>query len=340
MGDVSIESQSVVEADGTVEVTVRLARSRSEDVAVKVATAPDSAKPGVDFYGVAEELTFPSGTVEQSFDVHIIDDDEAESDERFSVRAYTSRRSLATGEIEITDAVDRREAEAAPPAFSIAAQRVDESAGTVEIIVTMNEPQSTEVSHTLATNNTNKTAVPGSDYWGRATEVVFPPGETSAVVAIAIIDDDVPEPEEDFGVRLYITPGSGRSETLAQATITITDTDVAQPTGSPTFSVQPVEVTEGATEVIMVVTLDPPSAEPATVWIATAKATAEPADDFWGMADELEFAAGQDRAEVRIELLSDDIAEPTETFTVRLFDAVGGDINDPTRVSVTILDDD
>lgn len=309
---------------------------------MNVATIGDSATPGSDYHGVAQELVFPSGSTEQSFEVNIIDDGKAEEDEVFDVRVYTLGPSLAVGEVRITDAVDRGEVEDVRLSFVIAPLRVDEDAGVVEVEVTMNPPQASTISHMLATNNNGATAEPGSDYWGVATSVVFAPGATTAIARVEIIDDADDEPDETLNVRLYVTPGSGKSRTLAESTITITDNDEpwVDVGELPTFSVEPIEIVEGTGTAEVIVTLDPPASSTTSVSLSTVAGTAVPGEDFFGTFEEIEFAAGQERATVPITLIDDAITEPTETFTVRLFDPDGAELGDTNRVDVTIVDDD
>lgn len=66
---------------------------------------------------------------------------------------------------------------------------------------------------------------PGADYCGVEQEVVFPPGASTATVAIPILDDDVAEEEEQFQVTLLSPRNAILTPSRSHAYVTITSQD-------------------------------------------------------------------------------------------------------------------
>ena len=87
------------------------------------------------------------------------------------------------------------------------------------------------------------------------------------------------------------------------------------------------------------VTLSAPSTQPVTVRYATSDGTAAAASDYQGSAGSLTFAPGQTTATIAVSLTGDRLAEPNETFSVRLIDPTNAWIADDAGVG-TILDDE
>jgi len=87
------------------------------------------------------------------------------------------------------------------------------------------------------------------------------------------------------------------------------------------------------------VTLSAPSTQPVTVRYATSDGTAAAAGDYQGSAGSLTFAPGQTTATIAVPLTGDRLAEPNETFSVRLIDPTNASIADGEGLG-TILDDE
>jgi len=110
----------------------------------------------------------------------------------------------------------------------------------------------------------------------------------------------------------------------------------------PELTVQGVGVTEGTGDMTMApvhVMLSKPDRNPITVhWIAQA-GTASPGTDYASMRGTLTIPAGETEAMIDTEVVADAMDEPTETFQIKVVDALGTRITD--RVgTVTIHDDD
>jgi hypothetical protein len=110
----------------------------------------------------------------------------------------------------------------------------------------------------------------------------------------------------------------------------------------PELAVFGVGVTEGTGDMTMApvqVMLSKPDRNPITVhWVADAE-TAAPGTDYTSMRGSLTIPAGATDAMIDADVVADAVDEPTETFRIRVTDALGTDIVDSTGV-VTIHDDD
>jgi len=112
------------------------------------------------------------------------------------------------------------------------------SAANVKVVEGLSSPQSATVTVTLTAASASTVSVkyqtlnpssvgvafPGSDYTATTGTLVFAPGQTTATIAIPILNDTFAEPDETFQVLLtdpinaVVAPGFDR------ATVTITDT--------------------------------------------------------------------------------------------------------------------
>jgi outer membrane translocation and assembly module TamA len=110
----------------------------------------------------------------------------------------------------------------------------------------------------------------------------------------------------------------------------------------PELTVQGVGVTEGTGGMTMApvrVMLSKPDRNPITVHWMAEPGTATQGTDFTSMRGTLTIPAGATEAMIDASVVADAIDEPTETFTVRVVDALGTRVTD--RVgTVTIHDDD
>jgi predicted acyl esterase len=108
-----------------------------------------------------------------------------------------------------------------PRALSIEDAQVDESAGTVELTVTVSPAALKEIQVDYATADV--TAQDGSDYVGGQNTLTIPEGATSVLIVIPVIDDTFDENDETFTVGL--TNPQGASIEDGFVTVTIADND-------------------------------------------------------------------------------------------------------------------
>ena len=102
----SIDHASLDEGDGAMSFEVELESASGRSIAVGYATADQSATAPADYEAVSGTLTFPAGTTMQSITVPIVDDQDTEEPESFTVTLTlrdpdraTLSGATATGEI-------------------------------------------------------------------------------------------------------------------------------------------------------------------------------------------------------------------------------------------------
>lgn len=95
---ISISAGRVVEDSGTAVATVSLSQASSTVSTVAIATAPDIARNGSDFYGFYRVLEIEPGVTTVNVPVIIIDDAASEPDESFAVRLFNPSNNLVMGE--------------------------------------------------------------------------------------------------------------------------------------------------------------------------------------------------------------------------------------------------
>jgi len=85
VSQIRIGDATVFEDAGVATVELTLDQPLNRDQSVLVYTQPKTAINGQDFYGLAQRVEFPAGTVSQKVQVQIIDDDVPERYEYFSI---------------------------------------------------------------------------------------------------------------------------------------------------------------------------------------------------------------------------------------------------------------
>ena len=213
---------------------------------------------------------------------------------------------------------------------SVGDTSVDESGGqfTVELSNAIQQAVTVQWSLVEGTASAGDIALDG----GTAT---IPAGATSVDVPVPVVNDSLDEDDETFTIVLDDI-SHGIQFARSQATGTIVDDD-----DPPSISVESVSIVEGntsLTDATVSVTLSTPSAKPVSVAFATLDAEAGP-DDYQPTSGRLEFAPGQQHADVHVAVRGDHVAEPAETLSLLLSDPEHATLGQSSAV-VTIADDE
>jgi hypothetical protein len=189
---------------------------------------------------------------------------------------------------------------------------------------------------TVSYQTVDGSATSPADYVATGGTATFDPALLGAIerqrVTVPVQGDALDEASETFRLDISgsaeIVPGGG--------TATIADDD---PT--PTLSVtDSAPVAEGAgAHASFVVRLSAASGRDVSVGYATANGSATAGSDYVASSGTLVLAAGSTQAGVDVGLLDDGVAEPTETFELRLGSAGAATIGDGVATG-TILDND
>ena len=221
---------------------------------------------------------------------------------------------------------------ATAPIIQVGNVIVGESDGFAEFTVRLSAPSTSIV--TVSYNDSNETALNGSDYDAVTGTLNFAPGETVKTVRVPIINDTTAESKEGFLFNLFSASNAviGNSSALA----TIIDNDA--PSGTPVMAIGDRMVDESAGEVTFAVTLDRPSSGTVTVNYATVAGTAGTAD-YTPVSGTLAFAPGETAKTVSVPITNDTLAEGDERFDLVLSSPVGATLPNP-RGTATIAAND
>ena len=185
------------------------------------------------------------------------------------------------------------------------------------------------------------TAVAGSDYTTKSGTLTLEPGATSGTISVPVKGDRLIEPNEAFTVKLSNAQGADLRRSSASVSVVTDDRGSAPPAGlrmsigSPSI----VEGNTGSRSLRFTVALSAVPTSAVHVHYAAAPGSATRSSDFSTASGTLTIPAGSTAALIAIRIKADAIVEPTETFTVALFDAVGAVIDRPTGTG-SILNDD
>ncbi len=172
--------------------------------------------------------------------------------------------------------------------------------------------------------------------------MTFFPGQTSKIIDLTIIGDDTPEPDERARVWVHDVIGAQMEGTSTEAVITILDddgyTEIVTPRLQPMAS--EFNIMESAGSVEITVILDEASTDQVMVSYQTTSVSALSGIDFSSTLGTLAFDPGEMTSSFSIPITDDGILEGEESFSVVLFNPIGGSLGAPNPVRVVIEDDD
>jgi hypothetical protein len=191
------------------------------------------------------------------------------------------------------------------------------NAGTIDatFTVTLSAPSSQTV--TVQYTTANATAIAGGDFQTASGWLTFAPGETSKTITVAVLGDQLYEPNETFAVNLSGATNATIGDGNGSGTIVNDDTYV-----KPKISISDVSKAEGrngSTLFTFTVSLSAASATPVTVNYSTANGTATAGEDYTAASGTLTFAPGETTKTITIKVKGDRKREANETFFVNLF---------------------
>lgn len=313
-------------------VTVTADPVPTAPISVAYATADGTATAGEDYAPAAGTLTFAVGQATRTFTVAITGDRRVEADETVALGlsdAVNATTPATPGTLTIAN-------DDVFPAVSIGDATAGEAAGTLSFPVTLSGAYVEDVRVTVTT--ADGTATAPADYAATTTTVEIPAGQTSATVAVPVVDDVDEEPAETLTVALSAPVRATVAD--GTATGTITDDDER-----PTLSIAPGEVTEGnggTATLRLRVTASRPAPVPLTVAATTTDGTATAPGDYTALAAAtVSIPAGGTGADVEVPVVGDLADEADETLTVTLSDPVEARLPAGGASAVgTIRDDD
>ena len=215
---------------------------------------------------------------------------------------------------------------------------VAEADGQLDISVTRTGGSDGRV--TVLYTTSNETAMINSDFNAASGQLVWEDGDnTPQTFTVTILSDDINDGEETFAANLSSPQGGARIGNGA-AQITIIDSTPEPVRGTIQLVSGQITVNEDDGEVEVVVERTGGTDDPVSVQYVTNTGTAT-ADDFTQVLtpQTLQWADGEEGPRtITIQITNDTEVETTETFTLNLFNALGGATLGLSEISVAIID--
>jgi MYXO-CTERM domain-containing protein len=190
-------------------------------VTVRVRATPGTASTN-DYVFPDTELTFDGTTTTQTVTGYIVGDVEVEGDETFTLTATlvgdagVPYMGSSGGVVTIVDDDEPRE-------FLLTVDGSTVREGNLGLSIPVRLQPASPYTVTVAYETRDGSATSGSDYAATAGKLTFAPGDTTRWIAITLVDDKLPEPDETFTVVLS-NPTNATLRT-ATAEVTIRDDD-------------------------------------------------------------------------------------------------------------------
>ncbi|MBW4520762.1 MAG: pre-peptidase C-terminal domain-containing protein [Scytolyngbya sp. HA4215-MV1] len=308
--------------------------------------ATNPATPGIDFTAGPIPVNFAIGDTTQTVTIDLIDDALPEFDETIAL-SMANFDNLGSAGTQSTAILTITNDDLAPLYnFSNISYSYAENSAANTVTVTLIRSNNTNIASSvdlILGAGANNPATPGIDFTATPITVNFAVGDTTQTITIPIIDDALPEPDEEIALSLANFNNGGTAGTFDTATLIITNDD---PAPVYDFSAATYTFAENAPAGTVVVTinrsgntniastlnlvLDPGATNPAT-----------PGVDFTAGPIPISFAIGENTKTVTISLIDDTIFEPDETIALSLanFDNLGTVGTQGTAI-LTITNDD
>ena len=342
---VSVNDANAMEGDD-IDFRVTLSAASGKTVTVNYATSEATTAEADDFTAVSvTTLTFSPGETLMTFMVSTTQDSIDEDDETFGVTLtlptdanVTLNQSVGTGTINDDDD---------PPTVSVADANAEEGNGiafTAELSEASERLVTVTYTASAATGNTAKTSDLSGTLTGTLTFAARTASTTDTIQMFTIntLDDNIDERNETFTVTLSnATNVTIVDDGTAEGTGTITDND-----DTPTVTLMLSSTSTGekdATAVTVTAELNHPSTEPTTVNVLFTANSPAKAEDFTpSMNLNLDIAAEATMSTGTVNLtpVDNETDAPNKVVTVSAMASNGLAINDPTDLTLEIVDDD
>ncbi len=289
-------------------VTATLESVRSTDATVTLTVEDGTATEGQDYTIVSPptplrvEANQLSGTA--TFTLMPIDDSVYDPQETILITGTSAM--LGGGETVTYLTIEDNEVEVF---LAIQDTTVQEEVEMAMVEVTLTSPAPPGLSVRVQTFD--QTATELEDYRAPLSRLFIPEGETSAFIAVEILDDESYEENETF--RVQLSDPIGAELARGEATVTIEDDDRYE------LRVEDASAPESESTLEFMVTLNRANpAQSVRVAYATQDGSAQADLDYMPTSGTLVFPRGVDRRPVPVRLLNDETEEMEERFFLKL----------------------
>ena len=280
--------------DGVFNVTLSNASSTDTQITY---TLSGTASEGTDYTAITTKtITIPAGQTTGTITIPVIVDAVAESIETVVATLSVSNNQAVT--VNGTSAsINILDANTASVSISISAASVPESINSVTLSVTLSI--AVQNSFTVDYATANGTALSGLDYTATSGTLTFPansPAGTVLTVAIPVLEDNIVENAETFGVGLSNVVGADVAIGASPANVTIADNDTAIATITAATNGNENGLVSGVFNIL----LSNPSSTPTTLTF-TLSGTADESGDYGAISKTVIIPAGQTSATIIIQ---------------------------------------
>ena len=314
-----IADATALESEQVLRFAVTLSQPFGEDLSVDYKTIAISASNDIDYTGVvAQTITIPRQATTAEIMIDISNDTSIENDENFFVVISTSvpttelsiSREQATGTI-INDDL---------PVLSIANVTTLENAGSLEFVASLSAPFPGHlVSFDYETLSGSASA--DLDYSSLLTTANIYSGDTTALISINILDDNLIEDDETFDLVISNLVNATINTPRATATIKIDEL--------PSLTITDATAFEGDRQIKFSVSLSVPFLRADVSFdYATIAGSASADSDYTSDFGSASISAGDTTTELFIELIDDALVEDAETFYVMLSNPINATIDE------------
>jgi hypothetical protein len=287
---------------------------------------------------VTGTLTFKPGERDKFIEVPILDDMRVRDPGTFQVVLSnpTGGAILDAGHVQVDIQIVDSDS---PGRLVVVAPEFHENGGNALIEVDRLGGSRGAVQVDYATSDGTATA--GADYTAASGTLTFKDGETSKIISVPILPDNLVEGDETFFVTLSNPTGGATIDAANPAVETIYETPGLFQLSAANYVVA--ESNAGFTVTVIFTALPEPSGRSpgtTTVDFSTHDGTATAGADYTAVSGTLTFT-NSGRQTFTIPILNDSLVENDETILLTLSNATGGtSIGTGGNTTLTILDDD
>jgi len=326
----TVQSYSISESAGTVQLSIGRTGSTTGAVALSYATADGTAVSGSDYIAASGTLNWAAGdAATKTITLTILNDTTPEATEQFVVNLSNPSGGAVVGAISQATVIITDDDKAT---ISITNQSVSEGAGTMSFTVTLSPASG--LSYQVNYASANGTAMAGSDYTAVSSVLTFAANQTAQTIIVPIANDSIYKGNRTFTIMLS-SPTNGALLGAATATGTIIEDDAV-----PSFAINDVSVNENAGSVTFTVTKSGNSALMHAVTFATTNGTATAGSDYTPVSGTLSFLSSDTSKTITISILDDTAYEGDETFAINLNGATNGAVISRATGTGRIIEDD
>jgi len=222
-------SDTVSETAGQVTVDINLSEASSSDISFQISTSDGTATAGQDYSAMSQTINWTAGDASsRSLSIPIIDDQEFEGNENFSISisSVSSGATLGSASSYTVTITDDEQEPAGEIEFTQTDYQVDENTGALVLTVSRKSGFNGAVSVEYASSDGSASAA--SDYLASTGTLNWEAGDSAdKEITVDILKDSLQELSENFTISL--SQASNGAKLGSNITSTINISDISNP---------------------------------------------------------------------------------------------------------------